>query len=85
MLFDSVKQCEMLFDLREIVDTIAHTMRTRQRTFRRDAYFGFRLPSEDKARLNEVARKKRRDASSLALEWVSRGLEETERELSARR
>lgn len=50
------------------------------RAFSRDAYLGFRLPAEVKARLWELGRKKTRDPSSLALECVTEGLARMERE-----
>jgi predicted transcriptional regulator len=51
------------------------------RAFKRDAYLGIRMPDEDKRRLVELARKKRRDASNLALEFIGDGLVRLEREL----
>lgn len=50
------------------------------RAFKRDAYLGFRLPSDDKARLTEMGRRKRRDPSSLVLEAVTEFLARAERE-----
>jgi hypothetical protein len=55
----------------------------RQRAFARDAYFGFRLPSDDKSRIFELGRRKRRDPSSLVIEWVTDGMRKAERELLA--
>lgn len=51
------------------------------RAFRRDAYLGIRLPDDDKRRLTEAARKKRRDTSSLALEFIVDGVKRMEAEL----
>lgn len=53
------------------------TMR-KPRAFRRDAYFGFRLPDEEKRRLFEAGRKMRRDPSSLMLEFTLNGLAQLE-------
>jgi hypothetical protein len=50
----------------------------RPRAFKRDAYFGFRLPDEEKRRLFEAGRKVRRDPSSLMLEFTIEGLAKTE-------
>lgn len=52
-----------------------------QRAFRRDAYLGVRMPDDDKRRLVELARRKRRDTSSLALEFLADGIKKTEIEL----
>ena len=51
------------------------------RAFKRDAYFGFRLPDEEKRRLFEVGRKIRRDPSSLMLEFTIEGLAKVETRL----
>lgn len=53
----------------------------RPRAFKRDAYFGFRLPDEEKRRLFEVGRKVRRDPSSLMLEFTINGLAQAEQKL----
>jgi predicted transcriptional regulator len=53
----------------------------RPRAFKRDAYFGFRLPDEEKRRLFEVGRKIRRDPSSLMLEFAIDGLAKVEQKL----
>lgn len=53
----------------------------RARAFKRDAYFGFRLPDEEKRRLFEVGRKIRRDPSSLMLEFTINGLAQVEQKL----
>ena len=60
----------------------ARTRRTRRtRVFDRDAYIGLRCPSECRRRLEEVARRKTRDLSSMALEYIQRGIAESEQEL----
>jgi predicted transcriptional regulator len=51
------------------------------RAFKRDAYIGIRLPDDDKRRLTEAARKKRRDTSNLALEFIVEGVRKVEAEL----
>lgn len=56
----------------------------RKRTFRRDAYLGVRLSEEKKDRLFILAKKKERDASNLALEFISDGLDRVEKELAIR-
>lgn len=53
----------------------------RPRAFKRDAYIGIRLPDDDKQRLKEISRKKRRDASSFALEFIVEGIRKIETEL----
>lgn len=53
------------------------------RAFKRDAYLGIRLPDDDKRRLTEGARKKRRDVSNLALEFIVDGINRLEREMPA--
>lgn len=52
----------------------------RRRVFRRDSYIGFRCPTEYKLRLEELARKRVRDLSSLALEFIGSGLAKAEQE-----
>lgn len=51
------------------------------RAFKRDAHLGIRMPDEDKRRLLEICRKKRRDASSFALEFIVEGIRKVEGEL----
>ena len=58
---------------------MSYTMKNK-RAFSRDEALGLRLPADDKARLTEVARRSRRDMSSLALEWIAKGLDAAERE-----
>jgi hypothetical protein len=58
-----------------------HSRQLRPRAFSRDAYVGFRLPADQKARLWEVARKTTRDPSCYLREWIRDGLTRTEREL----
>lgn len=45
-----------------------------QRAFRRDEALSIRLPSEDKDRLRRLAESRRRDTSSLALEFINAGV-----------
>lgn len=52
------------------------------RAFKRDAYLGIRLPDEDKRRLVEIARKKRRDVSNIGLEFIVDGINRSEKELT---
>ena len=54
---------------------------TGSRAFKRDAYFGFRLPDEEKRRLFEVGRRMRRDPSSLMLEFAIHGLQRLESQM----
>jgi hypothetical protein len=66
-------------------DAVVHcgTMKVvmkKPRAFKRDAYLGIRMPDEDKRRLAEGARKKRRDVSNLALEFIVDGLNRMENE-----
>jgi predicted DNA-binding protein len=51
------------------------------RTFRRDAFLGIRMPEDDKKRLFEISRRRRRDASSYALEFIMLGVAKTEVEI----
>lgn len=51
------------------------------RAFKRDACLGIRMPDDDKRRLFEIARKRRRDASSFALEFIVAGTRKVEAEL----
>lgn len=51
------------------------------RTFRRDAFLGIRMPEDDKKRLFEISRRRRRDASSYALEFIMQGVAKTEQEI----
>lgn len=51
------------------------------RAFKRDAYLGLRMPDEDKRRLTEICRKRRRDVSSFALEFIVKGIAQVEAEL----
>lgn len=53
-------------------------MKPSNRVFRRDAFLGVRLPGQDKERLLRVAERKRRDLSSLALEFLLEGLSRME-------
>jgi predicted transcriptional regulator len=57
------------------------TMRNK-RAFVRNAFLGVRMSDEQKARLREIARKKQRDVSNLALEYITSGIVKTERELT---
>jgi predicted DNA-binding protein len=56
---------------------------TQRKIFDRDEQIGFRCPRDMKARLAELARKRTRDMSSLALEFVKEGIERVEREQNA--
>jgi hypothetical protein len=65
-------------------DEVEHAMPKRKRAFARDGFIGFRVPEEDKQRLFEVGRKKRRDPSSLLLEWMTENVARAERELAVK-
>jgi hypothetical protein len=47
----------------------------RPRAFKRDDSLTMRIPEEDKNRLKQVARVRRRDLSSLALEYICKCLD----------
>ena len=50
------------------------------RAFDRSAYIGTRLPQNDKRKVEVIAAKRRRDVSSLVIEWIHLGIEQDERE-----
>lgn len=54
----------------------------RPRAFKRDGYLGIRMPGEDKDRLRELARKLRRDTSSVALEGICKHMVRLESEFA---
>ncbi len=54
----------------------------RPRAFRRDDALSIRLPGEDKDRLTRMAAQRRRDRSSLALEYICKGLATDETSIS---
>lgn len=67
--------------LDNVIPKCFNTPMNKGRAFKRDAYFGFRLPDEDKRRLFEIGRKVRRDPSSLALEFLVTGMTQVETKL----
>ena len=52
----------------------------RPRPFQRDAYLGLRIPSDDRRRLVALCAARRRDMSSLALEFIVKGILQAERD-----
>lgn len=53
----------------------------KRRAFARDEYLGIRMPREDKSRLTQLACRRRRDTSNLALELICAGMDQLERQM----
>lgn len=53
----------------------------RERAFKRDDALSIRLPEDDKNRLRQLARIKRRDTSNLALEFICAGMQGMEAQM----
>lgn len=58
---------------------------TSRRTFDRSEYIGLRCPRDFKDRMDELSRKRFRDLSSIALEWLAERLEREEQQEHSKR
>jgi 16S rRNA C1402 N4-methylase RsmH len=56
---------------------------SRGRLFKKDQYLGIRMPSDDKARLRDLALKVRRDPSDLAWVLICQGMERLSQQMAA--